>query len=346
MHGANIHVLMTGAGAPGAAGIIKCLQQEPYIRLTVADANPEATGQHLIKDFVCIPKGDDPDFARQVLRHCVQRKVNVVMPLVTRELSSLSKYKKDFEKQGIRVLVSSEEGIHRANNKSSAYHFLKEHGIDVPEFFVVHNIDQFIHAAFELGHPQKPFCFKPSFSNGSRGVRIVDDALDESSQLFDQKPYQLHMVYAQALSILSSRPFPELLVSEYLPGDEYSVDCLAFHGQSKIIIPRLRKKMINGISVEGIFVQDEAIIDYCRQVIEVLQLHGNIGIQVKMSERNKPLLLEINPRVQGTIVAALGAGVNLPLLAIKQELGIPITGDELKVNWGTRFSRYWTEVFY
>jgi len=57
-------------------------------------------------------------------------------------------------------------------------------------------------------------------------------------------------------------------------------------------------------------------------------------------------VLEINPRVQGTISAALGAGVNLPLLAVKQELGLPIMPYELFVKWGVRFSRYWEEVFY
>ena len=41
----------------------------------------------------------------------------------------------------------------------------------------------------------------------------------------------------------------------------------------------------------------------------------------------------------------LGAGVNLPVLAIKQELGLPISPDELMVKCGTKFSRYWKEVF-
>jgi carbamoyl-phosphate synthase large subunit len=59
-----------------------------------------------------------------------------------------------------------------------------------------------------------------------------------------------------------------------------------------------------------------------------------------------PLILEINPRVQGTISSALGAGVNVPVLAIKQELGLPIDSSELQVKWGVKFSRYWTEVFY
>lgn len=337
---------MTGAGAPGAPGIIFCLQSDPSIQLTVADADENAVGRYLTKDFVQIPKATDSNFVETVLNICLEKHIHVVLPLVTKELFPLSQNKKRFEEHGIRVLVSSEEAINIANNKSKCYQFLQQNGINVPKFFVVNDVDEFIHAAFELGHPQKPFCFKPSVSNGSRGVRMVSDSLDESKQLFNFKPYNLHISYTHALKILSSKKFPELLASEYLPGDEYSVDCLANQGVTELVVPRLRKKTINGISVQGEFVKDEAIISYCKNIIELLKLHGNIGIQVKYSENDLPLLLEINPRVQGTIVAGLGAGVNLPLLAVKQELALPISEEELQVKWGTKFSRHWTEVYY
>jgi len=337
---------MTGAGAPGAPGIIFCLQSDPSIQLTVADADENAVGRYLTKDFVQIPKATDSNFVETVLNICLEKHIHVVLPLVTKELFPLSQNKKRFEEHGIRVLVSSEEAINIANNKSKCYQFLQQNGINVPKFFVVNDVDEFIHAAFELGHPQKPFCFKPSVSNGSRGVRMVSDSLDESEQLFNFKPYNLHISYTHALKILSSKKFPELLASEYLPGDEYSVDCLANQGVTELVVPRLRKKTINGISVQGEFVKDEAIISYCKNIIELLKLHGNIGIQVKYSENDQPLLLEINPRVQGTIVAGLGAGVNLPLLAVKQEVELPISEEELQVKWGTKFSRHWTEVYY
>lgn len=337
---------MTGAGAPGAAGIIFCIQSDPAMALTVADADEHAVGRYLTNDFLCIPAANDPGFVDSVLEVCLQKHIHAVLPLVTRELRPLSMNKKKFEEKGIRVVVSSEEAISIANNKSVCMQFLESRGLEVPRYFVVRTVEEFINAAFVLGHPQKMFCFKPSFSNGSRGVRIVADALDEAEQLFERKPYNLYITYSHALQILSSSAFPELLVSEYLPGDEYSVDCLALHGKAELIMPRLRKKMINGISVRGEFVGNPLIIDYCRKIIELIGLHGNIGIQVKFSGEGRPLLLEINPRVQGTIVAALGAGVNLPLLAIKQELGLAITPEELVVRWGTRFSRYWTEVFY
>jgi carbamoyl-phosphate synthase large subunit len=340
------NVLMTGGGAPGAPGIIKCLLQPGWINLFVADADNEATGRRLHSNFVQLPQANDETFIDQVFSLCRQNNLQLVLPLVTRELLPLARSKERFAQSGIKVLVSPPEAIEIANNKASCYQFLQTRGIPVPRFHVAKTTEEFIHAAFELGHPQQDFCFKPVSSNGSRGFRVITDSIDESHQLFTQKPYSTFIAYPHALSILASKPFPQLLVTEYLPGDEYSVDCLADKGRAILVVPRLRTKMINGISVKGTFLEEAAIIEYCHQIIEAIGLHGNIGIQVKKNAAGEPLLLEINPRVQGTIVAALGAGVNLPILAIKQELGMPIEQEELRVLWGTQFSRYWTEVFY
>jgi len=337
---------MTGAGAPGAPGILHCLKQDPGLKIIVADADPMATGKFLADEFVQIPVASDPGFVQELLRICRDKNISLILPLVTKELFLFSACREQFELIGTKILVSSKEAIEISNNKSNCYRLLQSNGVRLPGFHVVKNLEAFIHAAFELGHPGKSFCFKPSVSNGSRGVRIVSDSLDEHHQLFNEKPYNLHITYAHALHILSGKPFPELLVSEYLPGEEYSVDCVADKGQTIIAVPRSRKKMINGISVQGSFVKDDVIIEQCRQIISILGLHGNIGIQLKRSVEGEPLLLEINPRVQGTIVSALGAGINLPLLAVKMELGEKILPGDLDVKWGTSFSRYWTEVYY
>jgi carbamoyl-phosphate synthase large subunit len=342
----TINILMTGAGAPGAAGIINCLKQDDQFKLVVADADENAVGKFINDEFVRIPLASEPNFIEKVLEVSRERKINIILPLVTKELFHFARHKSKFEAQGIKVLVSSFKSIEIANNKSSCYYFLKQKGIAIPQFFVIKTTEDFIHAAYELGHPQRSFCFKPSQSNGSRGMRIISDSINETEQLFEQKPYNLFITYSHALKILSSGKFPELLVSECLPGDEYSVDCLANHGKCLLAAPRLRKKMVNGISVAGEFVKDETIIQYCSDIIAALELHGNIGIQVKRNEKGEALLLEINPRVQGTIVAGLGAGINLPLLAVKQELGMEIKPEELTVKWGTRFARHWTEVYY
>ena len=337
---------MTGGGAPGAAGILKCLQQEKTFHVTIADANPNAVGRYMGYDFETIPFAGDPLFTEALLSLCKKKNSQVILPLVTRELIPLSLYQNDLEKAGIRVPISPTASLEIANNKSMLYQFLQWRSIPVPGFRIAENVDQFKTAVEELGYPAKPVCFKPSVSNGSRGFRIISEQMNELDLLFNHKPTSTYISLKEAIRILSSGLFPELLISEYLPGEEYSVDCLARHGESILIAPRLRSRMINGISVEGEFVNEEKIISYCRQIIKELQLHGNIGIQVKRSATNQFLILEINPRVQGTISAGLGAGINLPVLAIKQELGLPISPTEVNIKWGTKFSRFWNEVFY
>ena len=341
-----INILMTGAGAPGAAGILHCLKQDPLINITVGDANPDAIGKYLHKDFAVIPLAADPYFADAVLALCKTKNIEIILPLVTKELIPLSQRQKEFEETGIKLLISPAASLEIANNKSRLYEFLQWRGMAVPDFRVVETIEQFKKAVEDLGFPGKQICFKPSVSNGSRGFRVVTKQISELDLLFNYKPDATFISLNDVVRILSSGVFPELLISEYLPGEEYSVDCLARHGQSILVVPRLRKRMINGISVEGEFVKEESIIGYCTQIIKELQLHGNIGIQVKKSEAGKFLILEINPRVQGTISAALGAGINFPLLAVKQEIGMPVSIEELTVKWGTKFSRYWKEVFY
>jgi carbamoyl-phosphate synthase large subunit len=341
-----VNVLMTGAGAPGAAGIISCLSMDSRIHIIAADVNEHATGRYLANDFVKIPPADDPAFIYSLLSICREKNVHVVMPLVTRELIPFATHSKEFEMAGARLLVSSAASLEIANNKSRLYEFLQWRDIPVPAFHVVETIEQFKSAIQELGYPDKPVCFKPSVSNGSRGFRIMDNTVNELDLLFNKKPDSTYIRSADAIRILSMGPIPELLVSEYLPGPEYSVDCLCNKGEASLVIPRLRKKMINGISVEGEFVKQELIIQYCKQIIKELQLHGNIGIQVKQASDGRFLLVEINPRVQGTISATLGAGINLPVLAVKQALDLPVTNEELAVKWGVKFSRYWDEVFY
>jgi carbamoyl-phosphate synthase large subunit len=341
-----INILMTGGGAPGAAGILKCLEQERSFHVITADANPNAVGRYMSKDFESIPFASDPLFADAVLSLCRKKNIHVILPLVTRELVPLSLYQKDLERAGVKLPISPTASLEIANNKSMLYQFLQWRSIPVPDFRIVETVDQFKKAVEELGYPSKPVCFKPSVSNGSRGFRIISEQMNELDLLFNHKPTSTYISLTDAVRILSSGLFPELLVSEYLPGEEYSIDCLCNHGESILIIPRLRKRMINGISVEGEFVKEESIINYCRQTIKELQLHGNIGIQARRSAAGQFLILEINPRVQGSISAALGAHINLPVLAIKQELGLPISASELEIKWGTKFIRFWDEVFY
>lgn len=342
-----VKVLMTGAGAPGAAGIIRCLSVDANIELHVADANPTAIGRFLCSKFVQIPKAKEPGFIEFIIDYCKVNKIQVIFPLVTFELFEFSYHYERFEKEGIKVIVSSYESLSIANNKSGLLKHLKSKGIKTPDFEVVSSGDfeGFIRAVERLGYPSKPIVVKPSISNGSRGVRILNASIDKFDLLFNYKPDNLYTECNDYIKIIKDREFPELLVSECLPGKEYTIDTIVdVHGKPILVLPRSRRKMVGGISVEGTFEENQEITQYCHDVICSMKLYGPIGIQVKQADDGTFKILEINPRIQGTSCSAMGLGINIPLVIVKMTVGELIEIPE--IMWGRSFVRYWNEAYY
>lgn len=335
---------MTGAGAPGGPGIIRALQQATDLHVVVADADPMAAGGFMDIDFVRIPTADDPGFIEALMKICREKQIQVVFPLVTRELNKLSAEKQRFEAKGIQVIVSEFNSLEIANNKRKLMEHLKAAGIPVPAFRIATTVDELRFACQELDYPTQPVVVKPSSSNGSRGVRILDAQKDRFQLLFHEKPGHLYSTLEEMLTQIGSHPIPELLVMEYLPGVEYSVDCLVGDGQPLVIVPRKRLKMINGITVKGVFEKNEEIISYTTAILQSLPLNGPVGLQVKADRNGHFRILEINPRIQGTSTAAIGAGVNFPLLAVYQAMQLPLPLPK-EIKWGTPFARYYQDLF-
>lgn len=336
------NILVTGGGAPGAPGIIKALHSSKY-KIFSCDNRSSTIGSLLAQHSFTVPFGDDPAYITQLLKQALDNKINTILPITTRELLPLAQNKKLFEDKGIEVIISPEESIELANNKGSLMEHLNKNNVPTAKFQVCHTIEEFEGAAYQLGYPEKAITFKPTTSNGSRGFRIIDPTINEHHLLFYEKPSNTYITYSKAIEILSRKSFPELVVMEYLPGDEYSVDCLIKEGRIQYIIPRKRTQMRAGISVEGEITNNLEIIDYCKRILKLIPLHGPIGIQVKLDQLNTPKILEINPRIQGTSVACIGAGVNLALSAID---GLDVTNMNQGVKWGTKFIRYYSEAFY
>ena len=215
----------------------------------------------------------------------------------------------------------------------------------VPEFRLVKSLQEFEQAATDLGYPQEKICFKPPLSNGLRGFRIVNDSTDRMDNLMNEKPNNVYISFNEFVQIAKDATyFPELLVMEYLPGDEYSIDALGDGKKCQMVIPRTRDKIKMGISFVGTTYQNDELTRYSSMIIETLGLEGNIGFQFKRSKDGVPKLIESNPRVQGTIVLCTAAGYNMVYNAVKIALGEkPI---DYSVNWGTKMVRFWDELYF
>jgi carbamoyl-phosphate synthase large subunit len=136
-----------------------------------------------------------------------------------------------------------------------------------------------------------------------------------------------------------------LVVSEYLPGKEVTVDSLVLNGEPKVILARQRDAMRDGISVAGHFIDSKDVDDQVRSIVKAIPgLNGPVGFQFKMSESGRFSLLESNPRLQGTTVAAHGLGYNFPQEALQLSLGGIVKTANRTAKVG--FRRYYQEVFF
>ena len=312
----------------------------------VADANPDASGRTLQEPFFLLPKASDFSFIGAIRQLCQEHQVDVLLPLVTRELEILSAHKQEFLQAGTHIIVSDAEKLHLANDKLQLMQTLQQHGIAVASFYTANTAEEIATCAYALGYPDKRVCIKPALSNGSRGMRILDAQAGSFEAFFEQKPGNTHASLESIMGLFGSRELPAMLVMEYLPGEEYTVDALLDNGEPLMILPRKRIAMNNGISVAGVFENNEEIINYAAQVFRCMQLHGPNGLQVKRGEDGHFYVLEINPRLQGSTTTAMGMGINLPVLAVQQAMGVNIKPLMPEPKWGMRFVRYYEDAWF
>lgn len=342
----KIKILMTGAGAPGGPGIFKALKAEENFDIYTCDMNSNASGRFLSpKNFSVVPAATDDEFIPKLLELCLRLSIDVVFPLVTMELFKLSETKNRFEEHGIKVIVSCPFALKLANDKGRLYTHLSNHNIRVPDFFVVDSMEDLAKRCLQLGYPAKPVVIKPSVGNGSRGIRVLDESCNRYDLLFNHKPSSLYSNLNDVVSAVENKEIPEMVVSEFLPGLELTIDTIVKNGVLLRCLIRTRDSMNNGISTSGRFIDNDNIANYIESIIATIpNLKGPIGFQVKESSMGEYMLLESNPRIQGTSVAALGLGINLPVNAVNIELDLEISSTY--PSSGVAFSRYYSEVFH
>jgi carbamoyl-phosphate synthase large subunit len=307
----DLTVLVTASGAPGTAALLRALREngERRIRLVGTDMSERSIGRHRCDSFHLVPAGPDPGFAEAILDLVERESIDAVLPQSSFDLAGLAAVRERFP---VPVLVASPDTIRRSNDKAESYALLHRLGIAAPQFRRVNGAAGVEKAARELGYPEKPVCFKPVFSSGSRGFRVLDPTVDRAHQLLYERPGSVAMRLEEALEVLPEEGV-DLLVMELATGGERTIDGIADGARVVLGHPKTRESMRAGLAMYFVTLHDEELMTIADAIVRELRIEHFFNIQL-VGE----YVIEINPRIS-TIVYQ--EDLNLPYLGVKRALG-------------------------
>jgi len=152
-----------------------------------------------------------------------------------------------------------------------------------------------------------PVFIKPDKEHGAKGAKRIDDAKMLEAALEADK---------------------DLIVLEHLPGKEYTIDCFTSRKKGLLFCAgRERVRIRMGTSMDSQLVDsktNEIFQKYAEIISEKLKISGAWFFQTKKDASGTFKLLEIAPRIAGTMAINRVRGVNFPLLSIYDMEGIDI----------------------
>ena len=256
------------------------------------DASPLSAALNICDYRHLVPRVDDPSYCDTLLNLCRKYKVKLLVPLTDLDLLLLAQNQALFAEVGTFVLISSLEVVKICQNKHATNQFFQENSIPTVRTLSLDEID--------AKTATYPLFAKPAEGSGSINSFKIQNA--EELTFFSQY-------------------IPNVLIQEYAPGQEFTIDALAnLQGQVINAVPRKRIEVRAGEISKGVTVKDQRIINAVVEVLEKLGAIGPITIQCFVT-LDQIKFIEINPRVGGGIPLTIAAGANYPRQIIEMVNG-------------------------
>jgi len=302
-------VLVTGAGGPAGVAVIRSLLRRSDLEVFAADMDGWASGIYLVPPTHrrLVPPGRDDDFVSAIARMVADDDLDLVISTVDVELIALAGRRDELAPA---VLAApSQETLSTALDKLLLAERCEATGL-TPRTVLAGPDAARVDWEF-------PVFAKPRQGAGSRGVRLV--------------------AYRAALDAL---PLDEgLIVQDYLPGEEYSVDVIAdATGEVVAAVPRTRARVDSGVAIAGRTVHDDELEQAAATIARAIGLVGVANVQLRRDRAGRAVLLEVNPRFPGALPLTIAAGVDIPSLVADLFLGREIpTGVPFREIASVRF---------
>ena len=228
-----------------------------------------------------VPFISDPDFIEAFNTLLKTYEIDVVIP--THDTITLF-FAEHLEQINAKVICPEFETATICREKTKTYDLFEKDGFVPQRFSEVSNIEY-------------PVFLKPNIGEGAKNTFLCNNLAEIT--------YALNKI-------------ENLIITEYLPGAELTVDCFTDKNKElRFIGPRLRNRVQMGMSFNS---SQYAVTDEIKHIAttinQKLRLRGLWYFQVKKDKNGNFKLLEISARIAGTMVFYRILGINFSLLSV------------------------------
>lgn len=287
------NVFVFPCGSEIGLELYKSLSQSTHFKL-IGGSSVDDHGRFVYTNYIGdLPFVDDPHVLDKLNAIIDREHIDFIFPAHDSVVLLLAQAKAA-GKLHCEVVTSPLETCEIARSKLKTYQCFE--GI-IPTPHVFKNIT-------EVKESDLPIFLKPDVGQGSKGTSTARSL--EDIRFYTQKD-------------------ASLLLLEHLPDNEYTVDCFTDKdGKLRFCEGRQRVRIANGISVNSARTLDKRFQDLAEKINARLTFRGVWFFQVKESTAKEFVLMEIAPRVAGTMGLARCKGVNLPLLSLFDAMGYDV----------------------
>jgi len=324
---------MTCVGGQLSPFLLKALKscERVDVRVVGVDGQVQVPGGIYADAYHQVPLGNSPEYPARLMEICEKEDVTIVLPTSDEEALSLSAVSADFAAKGITVCCPPADKALFMANKGDMYDWLAGQGLPLPQYHRVTSPDELVLAARELGYPERDFVVKPCVARGGRGVWVISSRKTSMEELNRGLSID-SMTLETYLEAARTGTFVELLAMPNLTGDMFDVDILNVGGATRYVVPR-RRYHVRTTPFRGCYLDNHpGVLDLARLMQETLNLPYLFDFDIILDGEGAPWLLEVNPRISGSVAVTVLSGVNLLEFLVLGCLGEDIP--QLDLPWG------------
>jgi len=289
-------LLITGIGGDIAQCVAKIARETiPDLIMIGTDTHAEHGGHMFVNQYLTLPRADDSEYTRQLLKVIEHHRVDQVLPLSEAELHRLSVDKILPSSADSGWLFCGQRALEIGLDKLATARFVRDIGWASPWTVPVETLP--------LSYP---CIFKARRGAGSKQLAFVRDEADAC--------------YQQRLNG-DNGIFQELLQ----PADQ-EVTCALYRAwhSGEIRVAQLRRRLTGGFTGWAELISDSVIHRFCSDIAIALDVRGCINIQLIRTACG-PMVLEINPRISSTALIRHKMGFTDVSWLLEEAFGSPLT---------------------